>query len=165
MKSGWSAMRRSRTTARRFWPRVDARAAHEPDCAMVDAARVGVIGAGGSGVVMASALARAGQDFEVLEARGGVGGTWRYDPDGEGSACYESLVTNTSKLRTSLRSGRIGGHPWQYASHTEMLDYLEGIVRRDSLGDRIVLGCRVEAAVRDDSGWRVRSESGEERHY
>ena len=63
---------------------------------------VGVIGAGGSGVAAATALQRAGIDFEVLEARDGVGGTWRYDPEGDGSACYASLVANTSKLRMQI---------------------------------------------------------------
>ena len=70
---------------------------------------VGVIGAGGSGVAAATALQRAGLDFEILEARDGVGGSWRYDPEGDGSACYASLVANTSKLRMQIFGRRIGG--------------------------------------------------------
>jgi dimethylaniline monooxygenase (N-oxide forming) len=127
--------------------------------------RVGVIGAGGSGIVAAAALARAGLDYEVLEARDGIGGTWRYDPSGDGSACYASLVTNTSKLRTSLRAGRISGLPWHYARHTEMLAYLEGIMAREQLEDRIRCGWRVVEAERNGEGWTVRNEHGEERRF
>lgn len=131
---------------------------------MADAA-VGVIGAGGSGIVMGAALANAGLDFEILEARDGIGGTWRYDPDGAGSACYASLVTNTSKLRTSLRSGRIAGRPWEYASHREMLAYLEGIAKRHGLANRTRLNWRVADAAQRDGEWVLRSDSGEQRRY
>ena len=74
---------------------------------------VAVIGAGGAGLLAAAALRRAGVAFEVLEARDGVGGTWRYDEDGSGSACYRSLVANTSKLRMSVGRKRIPGRPWE----------------------------------------------------
>jgi cation diffusion facilitator CzcD-associated flavoprotein CzcO len=40
---------------------------------------VAVIGPGGSGLLAAAALSRSGVAFEVLEARRGIGGTWRYD--------------------------------------------------------------------------------------
>ena len=72
---------------------------------------IAVVGAGGSGIAMATALRRAGLAFEVLEARDGLGGTWRYDPDGDGSACYRSLVANTSKLRTQMSFRKMGGRP------------------------------------------------------
>jgi cation diffusion facilitator CzcD-associated flavoprotein CzcO len=84
------------------------------------AREIGVVGAGGSGIAVATALQRAGLDFEVLEARDGVGGSWRYDPEGDGSACYASLVANTSKLRMQILGRRIGGRLWQYASHSEI---------------------------------------------
>jgi hypothetical protein len=132
---------------------------------MADGVKVGVIGAGGSGIATGVALAQAGHEFEILEARDGVGGTWLYSPDGEGSACYASLVTNTSKLRTSLRAARIPGRPWQYAHHTEMCEYLEGIVERYGLRERIRLGRRVAAAACDDGGWVVHTSHGEERQY
>jgi cation diffusion facilitator CzcD-associated flavoprotein CzcO len=139
------------------------------ECAWVteggDRCPVGIIGAGGSEIVAAVALGRAGVDCEVLEARDGIGGTWRYDPHGNGSACYASLVTNTSRLRTSLRSGRIPGRPWQYAPHAQMLTYLDDLATRERLGPRIRLGWRVADAQRGDDGWIVRNSAGEERRY
>jgi dimethylaniline monooxygenase (N-oxide forming) len=126
---------------------------------------IGVVGAGGSGIAVATALARAGLDFEVLEARDGVGGSWRYDPEGDGSACYASLVANTSKLRMQILGRKIGGPLWQYASHTEMLGYLESIADREDLRPHLCLGWRVTAANHADGAWTLRSANGEERHY
>jgi hypothetical protein len=103
--------------------------------------------------------------FEVLEARDGVGGTWRYDPEGTGSAAYASLVANTSKLRMSVGRGRIPGRPWEYAAHAEMLAYLERLADEERLRPSIRLGWRVTGLRSEDGGWTVSSEAGEERRY
>src|SRR3954465_3299277 len=114
---------------------------------------VAVIGAGGSGVLAALALRREGVDFELLEARDGIGGTWRFDEDGDGSACYASLVANTSKLRMGVGRRRVPGRPWQYAGHEEMLAYFERFADEEDLRRSIRLGWRVAEAVREaDTG-------------
>jgi hypothetical protein len=128
-------------------------------------AAVGVIGAGGSGILAATYLHRRGIPFELLEAREGVGGTWRYDPEGTGSAAYDSLVMNTSKLATSPAALRIPGRPWRYASRAEMHRYMEQLVDREELREHVRLGWRVSEAVPDAEGWTVRSEAGEQRRY
>jgi dimethylaniline monooxygenase (N-oxide forming) len=128
-------------------------------------AAVGVIGAGGSGILAAAYLRRHGLPFEVLEARDGVGGTWHYDPEGNGSAAYDSLVMNTSRLATSPTAMRIPGRPWRYASRAEMKRYIEQLVDREALREHVRLGWRVSAAVPDAKGWTLRSEAGEERRY
>ena len=89
---------------------------------------VGVIGAGGSGILAATYLRRNQIPFELLEARDGIGGTWHYDPDGDGSAAYDSLVMNTTKLATSPAAMRIPGRPWHYAKRAEMKQYFERLV-------------------------------------
>lgn len=124
-----------------------------------------MIGAGGSGILAASCLRRRGIPFEVLEARDGVGGTWRYDREGDGSAAYDSLVMNTSKLATSPAVMRIPGGPWQYASRSEMQRYMERLVDREGIRERIHLGWRVRQAVPDAEGWTLRSDGGAERRY
>lgn len=124
-----------------------------------------VIGAGGSGLLTAAALKSAGVDFEVLEARDGVGGTWRYDEHGTGSAAYASLIANTSKLRMSVGRRRIPGRPWQYAGHAEMLAYLEQLAEDEGLLPHMRFGWRVTAVRRDGDGWALRSGEGEERRY
>jgi dimethylaniline monooxygenase (N-oxide forming) len=116
-------------------------------------------------MAVAAALKRAGLDFEVLEARDGVGGSWRYDPEGDGSACYESLVANTSKLRMQILGRKIGGRPWQYAAHSEMLGYFESIADSEGLRPHLRLGWRVTAANYADGAWTLRGANGEERQY
>src|SRR4051794_34770280 len=130
-------------------------------------APVAVIGAGGSGLLAAAALRRAGVEFELLEARDGVGGTWRYDESGDGSACYESLVANTSKLRMAIGGRAIPGRPWQYAGHAEMCAYLERFADEEDLRRSLSLGWRVEEArpEPDGGGWTLTSSAGETRHY
>ncbi len=130
-----------------------------------DATPVGVIGGGGSGILAARALKRAGLPFEILEARDGLGGTWRYDPDGDGSACYESLVANTSKLRMSVGSRRIPGRPWEYATHTEMLAYLGRLAADEGLLPHLRPNWRVAEARPVDGGWALVSSEGERRSY
>ena len=131
-------------------------------------APVAVIGGGGSGLLAAAALRRAGVEFELLEARDGVGGTWRYDEHGASSACYESLVANTSKLRMAVGGRAIPGRPWEYARHAEMLAYLEELADAEDLRRSIRLGWRVEAARpsgEDGDRWALTSSDGETRHY
>lgn len=126
---------------------------------------VAVIGAGGSGLLAAAALSRSGVAFELLEARGGIGGTWRYDETGTGSACYASLVANTSKRRMSIGGRRIPGRPWQYAAHPEVLTLLEALASDAGLWPRIKLGWPVASAEHDGEAWTLVSPDGERRRY
>ena len=126
---------------------------------------VGVIGAGGSGILAAVYLRRHQIPFEVLEARDGVGGTWHYASDGDGSAAYDSLVMNTTKLASSPAAMRIPGRPWHYAERAEMKRYLERLVDREDLRGYIRLAWRVSEAVPTAEGWTLRSDAGEDRHY
>ena len=134
---------------------------------MVTAAElpVAVIGAGGSGLLAGAALSRSGVAFELLEARRGIGGTWRYDETGTGSACYASLVANTSKLRMSVGGRRIAGRPWRYAAHPEVLAHLEALASHAGLWPHIRLGWAVTSAQQDGEGWTLVSEEGERRRY
>jgi cation diffusion facilitator CzcD-associated flavoprotein CzcO len=116
---------------------------------------VAVVGAGGSGLHAAAALRRAGVRFEVLDGRDGIGGTWRYDEAGNGSACYASLVANTSKLRMAFGGRRIAGRPWQYASHDEMLEHLESFTDEEDPRAHIRLGWHVGEARPEDGAGRL----------
>jgi cation diffusion facilitator CzcD-associated flavoprotein CzcO len=126
---------------------------------------VAVVGAGGSGLHAAAALRRAGVRFEVLDGRDGIGGTWRYDEAGNGSACYASLVANTSKLRMAFGGRPIAGRPWQYASHDEMLEHLESFTDEEDLRAHIRLGWHVGEARPEDGGWTLMTERGDARRY
>lgn len=125
---------------------------------------IGVIGAGGSGIMAAAALLRAGLPVALLEARDGVGGTWRYDHDGNGSACYASLVTNTSRLRTSPALRRIPGQPWTYVPHAEMLAYFEDLTDRYDLRRHLRVNWRVARAEPQGGSWVLDNDTGERLH-
>ncbi len=60
-----------------------------------------IIGAGGSGLAAAHALAEREIPFVIHEAREGLGGNWRYDPEPGRSSSYASLHTNTSRCEIS----------------------------------------------------------------
>ncbi|HUA73152.1 MAG TPA: NAD(P)/FAD-dependent oxidoreductase [Solirubrobacteraceae bacterium] len=129
------------------------------------AATVGVIGAGGSGILAAAYLRRRGISFELLEARDAVGGTWHYDAEGTGSAAYDSLVMNTSRLSTSPAALRIPGRPWRYATRAEMQRYMERLVEREALREHVRLGWRVTQAVSGAEGWTLQSDAGEQKRF
>ena len=72
---------------------------------------------------------------------------------------------NTSKLATSPAGMRIPGRPWQYASRSEMQQYMERLVDREDLRERIRLEWRVRESAADADGWTLRNDEGKERRY
>ena len=62
--------------------------------------RVCVVGAGVSGLVAMKECVDAGLTPVCFERQGDLGGVWVYDDklrEGQGSAIYQSLITNSSK--------------------------------------------------------------------
>lgn len=62
--------------------------------------RIGIIGAGASGIGIAKALRREGIEFEMLESTSRVGGNWQ--PDGPASKMYRSAHLISSKRNTQF---------------------------------------------------------------
>jgi cation diffusion facilitator CzcD-associated flavoprotein CzcO len=123
---------------------------------------IGVVGAGGAGLVAAQALVAAGLEPVVYEARDGPGGNWRYDPKPGRSSAYASLTANTSRWRTSLRTQRLARRGPTHAGREEMLAYLEGFATRFGLDTRIRTHSEVVETRPDAAGrWSVRIASGE----
>lgn len=116
--------------------------------------RIAIIGAGSAGLATARALGERELDYVVFEARDGLGGNWRYEEaPGRGSA-YASLTTNTSRRRTAFSGMPIAGRDL-YATHEEMLAYLERFADRCKIRERIRFGHAVEE-IRE--GWTVDGE-------
>ena len=113
--------------------------------------RVGIIGAGFSGLGMAAQLTRHGiDDFLVVERAHEVGGTWR-DNTYPGAAC---------DIRSDLYSFSFAPNPdWdhRYGRQREILEYLKGIADRYELRPKILFGAELTRAEWDDksAGWRV----------
>lgn len=119
-----------------------------------------IIGAGVAGIGMLRRLRDEGYSVRVLEAAGGVGGTWwwnRYPGACADSAAEVYSYTFSDELLQSWT--------WEtrFPTQPQILSYLEHVVDRFDLGRDIQLNARVASAVydREESVWRVTTESGE----
>jgi cation diffusion facilitator CzcD-associated flavoprotein CzcO len=117
--------------------------------------RVVVIGAGVGGIGMALALKRAGiEDFLVVEAAAGLGGTWR-DNTYPGCAC--DVPANLYSF--SFRPGR-----WsrRFPGQQETLGYLRTLAEDSGLGPRLRFGSGVAAAEFDErrARWNLTMDDG-----
>jgi cation diffusion facilitator CzcD-associated flavoprotein CzcO len=120
-----------------------------------------VVGAGFAGLYSLHKLRGMGLRVRVLEAGGGVGGTWFWNRYPGARCDVESLDYQYSFSDELLRE-------WQwterYPAQDEILRYLEHVAERFDLRRDIALNTRVASAVLDeDAGrWTVTTESGEE---
>jgi cation diffusion facilitator CzcD-associated flavoprotein CzcO len=119
-------------------------------------AEVVVIGAGFGGIGAAVTLGRDGRDVLVLERAEQLGGTWR-DNRYPGCAC---------DVQSHLYSFSFAPNPsWTraFSPQPEILAYLEDVVRRFGVQDRIRLGIEVRDAAWDEPArcWRIRTSAGE----
>ena len=117
-----------------------------------------LIGAGFSGIGLAIHLKQAGmKDFLILEAEGGVGGTWwinRYP----GCACDVQSHLYSLSFQPKTDWSRT------FAPRHEIQTYLDQCVKQHRLGRHIALNSRVEEAVWDEEKrlWSVRVRGGRE---
>jgi cation diffusion facilitator CzcD-associated flavoprotein CzcO len=112
--------------------------------------RVLVIGAGISGLAMGVRLKRAGiDDFRILDAEDGLGGTWRVNT-------YPGAAVD---IASTIFQFGFRTHPWRrtHATQDEVLEYLEQVAKEQGLEPHLVFGARVTEARWDDRGheWSV----------
>jgi cyclohexanone monooxygenase len=119
-----------------------------------------VVGAGFAGLYMLHRLRQAGFTALVLEAGGGVGGTWYWNR-------YPGARCDVPSLEYSYGFDEDLQQDWawteRYASQPEILRYLEHVADRFDLRRDIRLDTRVTAAAFDDATatWAVTTEAGE----
>jgi cyclohexanone monooxygenase len=119
-----------------------------------------VVGAGFAGLYMLHRLRRAGFTARVLEAGGGLGGTWYWNR-------YPGARCDVQSLEYSYGFDEDLQQEWEwterYASQPEILRYLEHVADRFDLRRDIRLDTRVVAAAFDEGAdtWTVRTEAGE----
>lgn len=117
---------------------------------------VAIVGGGFSGLAAALELEAAGlRDWVILEGAERIGGTWR-DNTYPGAACDVPSSLYSLSRALNPRWSR------SYAPQAEILTYLDDVVERFDLGDRIELDCEVEEARWED-GWVVQTSRGEVR--
>jgi len=119
-----------------------------------------VIGAGFSGLGMLHHLNQIGLRSVVLDAAGGVGGTWYWNT-------YPGARTDSEFYYYSFSFSREVREEWvwkeRYPSQPEVLAYLEFVAERLDLYKDIRFNTRVKSAVYDEASniWTVTTQAGE----
>ncbi len=110
---------------------------------------VAIVGAGFAGIGMAIALRRAGyESFTILERAASVGGTWR-DNTYPGVACdVPSHLYGFASHPNPTWSG-------VFARGDEIRSYLETVVTRENLGDRLRLRTPMVSADWANGRWHI----------
>lgn len=130
------------------------------------AAEVGIIGAGSSGVAAAKALKQRGIPFECFEAGSDIGGNWRYENDNGMSSSYRSLHIDTSKQNLQYSDFPMPDHMPEFMSHWQVMEYLESYADHFGVREHIRFRTVVEeVSPADDGGWVMRLDNGEARRY
>src|SRR5947209_15890856 len=126
--------------------------------------RVGIIGAGSSGIAALKALLDRGLAAECLECADTIGGNWVYR--GLGSACYASLHANTSRARMQYDDLPMADDMPAFPRHDRIRAYFETYVERFGLDEHIHLGRGVaHAEPTGDGGWELTLDDGGSRRY
>jgi cation diffusion facilitator CzcD-associated flavoprotein CzcO len=119
-----------------------------------------VIGAGFSGLGMLHHLNALGLRSVVVDAAGGVGGTWWWNT-------YPGARTDSEFYYYSFSFSKEVREEWtwkeRYPAQPEVLAYLEFVAERLDLYKDIRLNTRVSSTVYDEASntWTVRTEKGE----
>ncbi|HEX2216618.1 MAG TPA: NAD(P)/FAD-dependent oxidoreductase [Xanthobacteraceae bacterium] len=119
-----------------------------------------VVGAGFAGMYMLHRLRAMGFSVRVLEAGGGVGGTWYWNRY-PGARCDGESMFYSYQFSDELQ------HEWEwserYAPQPEILRYANHVADRFDLRRDIQFDARVTAATYDEEAkcWRLETEAGE----
>lgn len=119
-----------------------------------------IVGAGFAGLYMLHRFKKLGLRARILEAGGGVGGTWYWNR-------YPGARCDIPSLQYSYQFSPELEQEWQwqerYAGQPEIMAYAEHVVTRFNLGPDIEFNTRVVAAHFDDEaqGWTVTTDTGD----
>ena len=119
-----------------------------------------VVGAGFAGLYMLHRVRELGLAAQLLEAAGGVGGTWLWNRY-PGARCDVESMSYSYSFSTELEQE----WSWteRYPSQPEIIRYLNHVADRFTLWDDIQLNTRVVAALFDDATgrWLVSTDRGD----
>ncbi|MBX9927888.1 MAG: NAD(P)-binding domain-containing protein [Gemmatimonadaceae bacterium] len=130
--------------------------------------RIGVIGAGSSGLAAAKNLLQSGFDVEVLEREDDLGGNWNYGKPY--ARVYRSTHTISSKPGTEYCDYPMPAAFPDYPHHSQILAYLRSYAEAFDVLPRIRFSTAAEqvepvTAGAPDTAWRVRTADGTTREY
>ncbi|EOP17977.1 hypothetical protein IIS_04966 [Bacillus cereus VD131] len=110
-----------------------------------------VIGGGQAGLASGYHLQKKGLQFLILEASERTAGSWPY--------YYDSLKLFSPARFSSLPGMQFPGHPDDYPTRNEVIDYLQNYV--DNFQLPVMLNQRVESVEKADEIFKVLTGSGE----
>ncbi|MCD4542157.1 NAD(P)/FAD-dependent oxidoreductase, partial [Klebsiella pneumoniae subsp. pneumoniae] len=108
------------------------------------------IGGGQAGLASGYHLQKKGLQFLILEASERTAGSWPY--------YYESLKLFSPARFSSLPGMQFPGHPDDYPTRNEVIDYLQNYV--DNFQLPVMLNQRVESIEKEDGIFKVQTVSG-----
>ena len=120
-----------------------------------------IVGAGFAGLYMLHRFKQLGLNARILEAGGGVGGTWYWNR-------YPGARCDIPSLQYSYQFSPELEQEWEwkerYAAQPEIMAYAEHVVERFNLGPDIQFDTPVASAHFNDtnSRWLLTTESGEQ---
>ncbi len=118
--------------------------------------KVGIIGAGVSGLTACKALADFGVPHTCFEASDDVGGNWYFQNPNGFSSAYRSLHIDISKPSISFRDFPMSERYPDYPHHTHIFEYLSDYADAFALREHIRFNSRVHRAERaPEGGWRI----------
>jgi hypothetical protein len=122
--------------------------------------RVGIVGAGPSGLAALRALRGAGIDAVAFERGQSIGGVWTREE--RSTAAYRTLHLITSRERTEYAELTMPPGTPDYPPRDSVGEYLEEYADRFGLNEHVRLGAEVTAADRvAGGGWRVTLADGD----
>jgi 4-hydroxyacetophenone monooxygenase len=105
--------------------------------------RVGIVGAGSGGIILATNLRKIGIDFVVFERAAEVGGTWR-------DHRYPGCSVDTPNHAYSFSFGSRYSWSRYFAPRDQIQDYMVGIASESGIRDNIRFSTDVESATWSD---------------
>jgi dimethylaniline monooxygenase (N-oxide forming) len=133
---------------------------------MTPLAKVGVIGAGCSGIAAVKALSEHGYDVEAFEKSDRVGGNWVWLNTNGMSSSYRSLHINTSRERMEFSDFPMPRSFPDFPHHTHIARYFDDYVDHFGFRDAIRFETGVEHARRRPDGvWELALDDGTTERY
>ena len=123
---------------------------NKPDQQILDAYDITIVGAGFGGLLAAIQLQRLGLNFRIIERHEGIGGTWWMNDYPEARV---DIISFLYQYKFEL------GYPWKnyFPTQAELLDYVDYVVDKHGLRDKIILGTQITEArwAEEDGKWHL----------
>lgn len=127
--------------------------------------KVGIIGAGVSGLYCMKTMLERGIEVECLEARDDIGGIWNYSDNPQVKTVYKSCRQNHYREIMAYPGFPISKEMPIYLSHGQYLQYLRTFTQQHNLKQHIHFNQTIAHIRRHQGGWQVSNADGQCRQY